>query len=120
MADGGLLLFGFCAVACLAVLPTAILAAAVFGAPPQPRFLGGWRQQSGWGMGAGLGGGDAVVMPAPGPGCAYLRVPVPRDGAEYLVVRADTFAGGDAPAPAPAATPEAAKAAEAESADKSA
>ena len=128
MADGGLLIFGFCAIATLAVIPTAILAAAVFGAPPQPQYVTTWRRQSGW-----LGGGGAVVVPAPGPGQAYMRVPIPQvrteppfalkavprlsgggrvrdarltrparaqDGEEYLVVRADTFSSA---APAPAA-----------------
>lgn len=100
MADGGLLLFGFCALATLAVLPTAILASAMFGAPPQPQYLVAWRRRSGW-------GGGTVVMPAPAPGQAYFRLHIPQDGSEYLVVRADTFAGGDGgSAPPPAARAE--------------
>ena len=89
MADGGILLFGFCALATLAVLPTAILASTMFGAPPQPQYLAAWRRRTGW-------GGGTVVMPAPGVGShAWVRLPVPQDGSEYLVVRADTFSSGD-------------------------
>lgn len=103
MADGGILLFGFCALATLAVLPTAILASAMFGAPPQPQYLVAWRRRTGW-------GGGTVVMPAPAPGQAWVRLPVPQDGSEYLVVRADTFSSGDygsAPPPARAEVREA-------------
>jgi hypothetical protein len=102
MADGGLLLGAFCVCAVFAVIPTALCAAAAFGAPPQPAYGLGWQQRRPlmWrSYGADYypppcgpydaqqrtnGGGSA--------GGVYVRVPAPTDGVEYLVVRADVFA----------------------------
>jgi hypothetical protein len=128
--DGGALLFlGVCALATVAVVPSAIVAATVFGAPPRgyvaaygvpPRRAFWWGGPYASSAAPYYGDGSAAAA-APAPGFAYVRVPVPRDGAEYYVVRADTFdsapaearegaherapAEGCAPAPAPPSPP---------------
>jgi hypothetical protein len=101
MADGGLLLGAFCVCAVIAVIPTALCAAAMFGAPPQPSYLAWQRRPVVWRSygaeyypgsappcgsynGASLSGNN-------GSGSVFVRVPAPSDGTEYLVVRADVF-----------------------------
>jgi hypothetical protein len=97
MADGGLLVGAVCLFAAVTVIPVAFVASWLFGAP---RMAYAYRPVGGWGAGYG---GAYVAMPPPGPGCTYVRVPVPRDGQEYFIVRADAFSDGVPPAGAVAA-----------------
>jgi hypothetical protein len=108
MADGGLLLGAVCVLAALTVVPTALAAAWLFDYRPR----GDAYVARAWGRHAPLWtGGAGVAYPGGYPrgafsagasdeGCAYVRVPVPRDGAEYLLVRADVFADAAAGAAA--------------------
>jgi hypothetical protein len=89
-----------CVLAALTVVPTALAAAWLFDYRPR----GDAYVARAWGRHAPLWtGGAGVAYPGGYPrgafsagasdeGCAYVRVPLPRDGAEYLLVRADVFA----------------------------